>query len=48
LRFLYQVLVGQMLMVLVGIMVSRFMFLLIGGIADAAERLVKSKLLEWL
>jgi hypothetical protein len=40
--------VGQMLMVLLGIMVSQSMSLLIGGVADADERLVESKLLEWL
>jgi hypothetical protein len=40
--------VGQMLMVLLGIMVSQSMFLLIGGVADADERLVESMLLEWL
>jgi hypothetical protein len=33
--------VGQMLMVLLGIMVSP------GGVADAGERLVESNLLEW-
>jgi hypothetical protein len=38
--------VGQMLMVLLGIMVSQSMSLLAGGVADANERLVKSKLLE--
>jgi hypothetical protein len=32
--------VGQMLMVLLGIMVSQSMSLLIGGVADADERLV--------
>jgi hypothetical protein len=40
--------VGQMLMVLLGIMVSQSMSLLIGDVADADERLVESKLLEWL
>jgi hypothetical protein len=40
--------VGQMLMVFLGIMVSQFMPLLVGGVADASERLVDSKLLEWL
>jgi hypothetical protein len=39
--------VGQMLMVLLGIMVSQSMSLLVGGVADAGERLVESKLLEW-
>jgi hypothetical protein len=39
--------VGQMLMVLLGIMVSQSMSLLVGGVADADERLVESKLLEW-
>jgi hypothetical protein len=37
---------GQMLMMLLGIMVSQSMPLLIGGVADANERLVESKLLE--
>jgi hypothetical protein len=37
-----------MLMVLLGIMVSQSMPLLVRGVADAGERLVKSKLLEWL
>jgi hypothetical protein len=36
-----------MLMVLPGIMVSQSMPLLVGGVADAGERLVESKLLEW-
>jgi hypothetical protein len=40
--------VGQMLMVFLGIMVSQSMSLLVGGVADASERLVESKLLEWL
>jgi hypothetical protein len=40
--------VRQMLMVFLGIMVSHFMPLLVGGVADASERLVDSKLLEWL
>jgi hypothetical protein len=39
--------VGQLLMVLLGIMVSQSMSLLAGGVADAGERLVESKLLEW-
>jgi hypothetical protein len=38
--------VGQMLMVLPEIMVSQSMPLLVGGVADAGERLVESKLLE--
>jgi hypothetical protein len=38
--------VRWMLMVLLGIMVSQFMPLLVGGVADAIERLVESKLLE--
>jgi hypothetical protein len=42
------IMVGQMLMVLLGIMVSQSMSLLVGGVADADERLVESKLLEWL
>jgi hypothetical protein len=37
-----------MLIVFLGIMVSQFMSLLIGGVVDAAERLVESKLLERL
>jgi hypothetical protein len=40
--------VEQILMVLLGIMVSKFMPLLIGGVANASEKLVESKLLEWL
>jgi hypothetical protein len=40
--------VGQMLMVLLVIMVSQSMSLLIVGVVDADERLVESKLLEWL
>jgi hypothetical protein len=40
------VMVEQMLMVLLGIMVSQLM-LLVGGVADAGKRLVESKLLEW-
>jgi hypothetical protein len=40
--------VGQMLMVLLGIMVSQSMALLVGSVADSGERLVESKLLEWL
>jgi hypothetical protein len=40
--------VGQMLMVLLGIMVSQSILLLVGGVADTGERLVESKLLEWL
>jgi hypothetical protein len=39
---------GQMLMVFLGIMVSQSMPLLVGGVANANERLVESKLLEWL
>jgi hypothetical protein len=40
---------GQMLIVLLGIMVFQPMSLLeLGGVADANERLVESKLLEWL
>jgi hypothetical protein len=35
-------------MVLLGIMVSKSMPLLVGGVANAVEKLVKSKLLEWL
>jgi hypothetical protein len=42
------VMVGQMLMVFLGIMVSQFMPLLVGGVADTSERLVESKMLEWL
>jgi hypothetical protein len=38
----------QMLMVLLGIMVSQSMPLLAGGVADAGERLVESKVLKWL
>jgi hypothetical protein len=38
----------QMLMVLRGIMVFQSMHLLAGGVADASERLMESKLLEWL
>jgi hypothetical protein len=37
-----------MLMVFLGIMVCQFMSLLVGGVVDAADRLVESKLLEWL
>jgi hypothetical protein len=37
-----------MLMVFLEIMVSQSMPLLVGGVADANERLVESKLLEWL
>jgi hypothetical protein len=37
-----------MRMMLVGIMASWSMPLLVGGVADAAERLAESKLLEWL
>jgi hypothetical protein len=37
-----------MLMVFLGIMVSQSMPLLAGGVADTGERLVESKLLEWL
>jgi hypothetical protein len=40
--------VGQILMVLLGIMVSQSMPLLAEGVADADERLIESKLLEWL
>jgi hypothetical protein len=40
--------VEQMLMAFLGIMVSQSMPLLAGGVADAGERLVESKLLEWL
>jgi hypothetical protein len=40
--------VGQMLMVLLGVMVSPSMLLLAVGIVGAADRLVESKLLEWL
>jgi hypothetical protein len=40
--------VGQMLMVLLGIMIFQFMPLLAVRVADAGERLVESKLLEWL
>jgi hypothetical protein len=36
----------QMLMVLLGIMVSQSMPLLAGGVADAGERLVESKVLK--
>jgi hypothetical protein len=39
--------VGQMLMVLLGIMVSQFMSLLDGGVVDVGERLVESKQLQW-
>jgi hypothetical protein len=39
--------VEQMLMVLVGIMVSQPMLLLVGGDAGARERFVELKLLEW-
>jgi hypothetical protein len=35
--------VGYILMVLLGIMVSQSMYLLIGGVAHAGERLVESK-----
>jgi hypothetical protein len=35
-------------MVLLGIMVSQSMPLLVGSVADSGERLVESKLLEWL
>jgi hypothetical protein len=42
------VMVGQMLRVLLGIMVSQSMPLLVGGVADPGQRLVESKLLEWL
>jgi hypothetical protein len=35
-------------MVLLEIMVFQSMPLLVGGVADAGERLVESKLLEWL
>jgi hypothetical protein len=37
----------QMLMVLVGIMVSQPMLLFVGGDAGAGERFVEPKLLEW-
>jgi hypothetical protein len=40
--------VGQMLMMLLEIMVSQSIPLLVGGDVDAGERLVESKLLEWL
>jgi hypothetical protein len=40
--------VGQMMMVLLGIMVFQSMLLLVGGVADADKRLVESKLLKWL
>jgi hypothetical protein len=40
--------VEQMLMVLVGIMVSQPMLLFVGGDAGAGERFVEPKLLEWL
>jgi hypothetical protein len=40
--------VGQMLMVFLRIMVSQSIPLLVGGVADTGERLVESKLLEWL
>jgi hypothetical protein len=40
--------VGQMLMVLLGIIVSQSMYLLVGGVVDTGERLVESKLLKWL
>jgi hypothetical protein len=39
--------VGKMLMVLI-IMISESLILLVGGVADADERLVESKQLEWL
>lgn len=42
------IMVGQMLMMFLGIMVSQSMPLLAGGVAGAHERLVESKLLEWL
>jgi hypothetical protein len=42
------VMVRQMLMVLLGIMGFQFMPILVGGVADADERLVESKLLEWV
>jgi hypothetical protein len=42
------VMVGQMLMVFLGIMISQSMPLLVGGVADASEGLVEFKLLEWL
>jgi hypothetical protein len=38
--------VGRMLVVLVGIMVSQPMFLLVGANIDAGERFVELKLLE--
>jgi hypothetical protein len=37
-----------MLMVFLEIMVFQSMPLLVGGVTDASERLVESKLLEWL
>jgi hypothetical protein len=40
--------VGYMLMVDFGIMVSQSMFLLAERVADANERIVDSKLIEWL
>ena len=40
--------VKRMLMVLVGIIVFQPMLLLVGGVADADERLVESKLLDQL
>jgi hypothetical protein len=40
--------VGQILMVLLGITVSQSMPLLVRGVADTNERLMESKLLEWL
>jgi hypothetical protein len=40
--------VEQMLMVLVGIMLSQHMLLFVEGDADAGERFVEPRLLEWL
>jgi hypothetical protein len=40
--------VGQMLMVLLGIMVSQSMPMFVGGVADVGKRLMEFKLLEWL
>jgi hypothetical protein len=39
---------GQMLMMFLGIMVSQSMHLLVGGVAEARESLVEFKLLEWI
>jgi hypothetical protein len=39
--------IGQLLMVLLVIMISQSMLLLTRDVADAGDRLVESRLLEW-